>query len=244
MNQDIALGLIFFVGAFTMSFAGFGLALVVVPLLTIFWPVKMAVAVQFPFVWGLFIFQAWYYRKYISWQEIKPLAWSGVVGIVIGASLLYRLPETILIRLLASLIALAVLVNLSPLGHRVSAAYKNNTWWGRICGFVSGSFLGAYTIGGPPAILYITATVKDPMKAKALMAIFFSFQIGLVAIFHLVAGLFTWEWIKLSAVFAPIVAAGSAAGFWAFARAHSQRAYFLTVNFLLLGISIYLWFVR
>jgi uncharacterized protein len=240
LTQEVALGLIFFLGAFTMSFAGFGLSMVTVPLLTLFWPMKMAVAVQFPYVWGLFIYQAWRYKVHLSWQELRPLAGAATVGILVGTFLLCRLPEAILIRMLSAVIALAVLINFSPVGKKAAPRYTNNPWWGRICGFFSGAFLGAYTIGGPPAVLYIMSIVKDARKAKGLMAAYFSVQFLFLAVIYCIAGLFSWEGLKHSLMFAPAIVLGSIAGFWAFGKA-SNRTYSQTVNALLIGIALYLW---
>jgi uncharacterized membrane protein YfcA len=62
MYNDAAMVLIFFTSAFVTAFAGFGFAMVSVPLLALLLPVKLAVALQFPYSMGLFMYQAWHYR--------------------------------------------------------------------------------------------------------------------------------------------------------------------------------------
>jgi uncharacterized membrane protein YfcA len=241
MPTELALGLIFAASAFTMSFAGFGLALIAVPLLSLILPIKMAVPVQFPYLWGLFIFQAWHYRQYVDWRETKPLIVGSLVGITGGTLLLYHLSEAILIRALSIFIAGTVLFNLTPAGKKTIARYANNPWWGRICGFLSGAFLGAYTIGGPPIVLYIMSITDNPQKTKGTLGTFFSFQLIYVAVAYYVLGVFTWEGIKITGQYTPLVLLSCLAGFWAFGKASSQ-VYRRVVDILLLATSFMLWF--
>ena len=57
MPDYLALAPIFLVSAFTMSFAGFGFAMVSVPLLALLLPLHQAVALQFPYCLILFLYQ-------------------------------------------------------------------------------------------------------------------------------------------------------------------------------------------
>ena len=223
-----------------MSFAGFGFALVSVPLLAIFLSVKVAVILQFPYCMGLFMYQAWHYRKHFSWTPMKPLFLGTIFGLTIGTFLLYHLPESLLKRILALFIALFVLFNFTSASKRFAERNVNNLWLGRICGFISGSFLGAYTIGGPPVAIYVSLVTKDPSQAKSFMATFFSILFVVLAIVYGAAGMFTYENLKTTIVFSPVVIFGSVAGFWAFRHA-SNRIYYLAINLLLLVASVTLW---
>jgi len=223
-----------------MSFAGFGFALVSVPLLAIFLPVKMAVILQFPYCMGLFMYQAWHYRKHFSWAPMQPLFLGTILGLTVGTFLLYHLPESLLKRILASFIALFVLFNISSASRRLAERNVNHLWLGRICGFISGSFLGAYTIGGPPVVVYVSLITKDPLQAKSFMATFFSILFVVLAIVYGAAGMFSYENFKTTLMFSPVVILGSVAGFWAF-RYASNRMYYRAVNLLLLLASVALW---
>jgi hypothetical protein len=240
MPLELALGLIFLVSAFTMSFAGFGYALVSVPLLALFLPIQEAVALQFPHCMALFMYQAWHYRRHFSWQEMKPLALGAGVGMVAGAWLLYQLPGEVLKRALAVFIAAVVVFNLTPAGRRFAVRHATHRWWGRFCGLVSGAFFGAYTIGGPPAALYITSVTADAKKAKSFLASFFSVQFVLIAVVYAWTGLLSWRGLGFSAAYGPVVALGSVAGFWAFGRA-SNRVYRRVVDLMLLATALLLW---
>lgn len=223
-----------------MSFAGFGFALVSVPLLSLFLPVKVAVILQLPYCMGLFMYQAWHYRKHFSWAPMQPLFLGTLLGLTIGAFLLYHLPESLLKRILALFIALFVFFNYTSASRRFAERNVNNPWMGRICGFISGSFFGAYTIGGPPVVVYVSLITKDPLKAKSFMATFFSILFVVLAIVYGVTGMFSYENFKTTIVFSPVVILGSVAGFLAF-RHVSNHLYYQVVNLLLLLASVTLW---
>ena len=240
MPIELALGLSFLVSAFTMSFAGFGYALVSVPLLALFLPIQEAVALQFPHCMALFMYQAWHYRRHFQWRLMKPMAVGAALGATLGAVLLYQLPEAALKRALGVFIVAVVAINLTPGGRRLTGRYGQSPWWGRICGFLSGSFFGAYTIGGPPAALYAASATPDPLEAKSFLASFFSVQFVLISFVYAGAGMFTWQGLGTSAAFAPVVALGSVAGFWAFGKA-SNLVYRRVINLMLLVTAVMLW---
>ncbi len=240
MPQELALALIFLISSFTMSFAGFGFAMVSVPLLALLLPIKAAVALQFPYCLALFLYQAWHYRKYFVWGLVRPVLLGTAVGLTLGAFMLYYLPEAALKRALASFIAVAVLFNALPMGRAAAARYAHSPWWGRFCGFISGSFLGAYTIGGPPAALYIMSATQDPREAKSFLASLFSAQFILIAFVYGLGGMFSWHGLRDSLLYSPVVAVGSALGFWAFAKA-SSHLYRHVVSLMLLAAAVTLW---
>lgn len=240
MPQDIALAAILLVSGFTMSFAGFGFALVAVPLLALFLPIQEAVALQFPYVFGLFAYQAWHYRAHFEWSHLRPLFWGCVVGLSLGTFLLYQLPESVLKRSLAIFIVTLLTFEALPAGKNFIGRVAQSPWWGRFCGFLSGALLGAYTIGGPPAVLYIMSVSRDPLKAKSFLSSFFSVQFTLLGLVYIYTGLFSWEGLKTSLIFSPAVVLGSAAGFWAFGKA-SNRLYRQVIAVMLLLAAVVLW---
>lgn len=240
MPTELALALIFVLSGFTMSFAGFGFALVSVPLLALLLPVKEAVALQFPYCLALFLYQAWRYRAHLDWKLMKPLVLGTALGLAIGTFMLYHLPEVTLKRALAGFIVAVVILNLVPAGKSFMARHAQSPWWGRFCGFITGSFFGAYTIGGPPAALYITSVTDEPLKAKSFLASFFSVQFVLIGLFYGYAGMFSWQGLQTTLIFSPAVALGSALGFWAFAHA-SNWLYRRVVSLMLLATAVVLW---
>jgi len=240
MPEQLALGLIFLISGFTMSFAGFGFAMVSVPLLALLLPIHDAVALQFPYCLALFLYQAWHYRRHFAWGPMRPLVLGSVVGLAIGTFMLYSLPDVVLKRALAGFIAVVVVFNALPAGRALATRYAHSPWWGRFCGFLSGSFLGAYTIGGPQAALYVMSVTDDPREAKSFLATFFSAQFILMTVVYGIGGMFSWEVFKGTLIYSPAVVAGSALGFWAFAKA-SNRLYRYVVFIMLLVTAVALW---
>jgi uncharacterized protein len=240
MYTEIVLALIFFLSAFTMSFAGFGFAMISVPLLSIFFPVKEAVVIQFPYCMGLFMYQAWHYRKHFCWSPMQPLLLGTVSGLFLGTFFLYYMPETILKRMLALFIVLIVIFNLISARHKIEVQSFKSPWFGRICGFISGSFLGAYNLGGPPVVMYFRTITNNSLKAKSYMAAFFSILFMVIAVVYGVTGMFTLESLRTTLLYLPSVLLGSATGFWVFHRA-SNSVYNMVIDMALLLISVVLW---
>lgn len=240
MSFELALALIFLLSSFTMGFAGFGFALVSVPLLSLMVPVQEAVALQFPFCLLLFAYSAWHYHRHAPWRHMKPLLAGTIVGLSIGTFLLFHLPEVMLKKVLAVFIAVVVLLNLLPASRVWTRRLIRTQWCGIVWGLISGSFLGAYTIGGPPAALYIFSVSSDPYTAKSFLASFFTAQLGLMAIVYASTGVLTLDYLHTSLLFTPVVIFGTVLGFWAFGRT-SNRFYRRAVDTMLLATALLLW---
>lgn len=240
MSFELALGLVFLLSSFTMGFAGFGFALISVPLLAFMVPVQEAVALQFPFCFLLFAYNAWHYHRYASWDHMKPLVLGTVVGLSLGTFFLLHLPEILLKKTLAAFIAAVVILNIAP-GSRIWTQYlANSRWWGIFWGLISGSFFGAYTIGGPPAAFYIFSVSSNPYTAKSFLATFFTALFVLMAIIYTATGVLTWNYLQTSIMFTPVVLVGAVFGFWVFGRT-SNLVYRRAVDAMLLATALLLW---
>ena len=240
MYTDAAMALIFFLSAFVTSFAGFGFAMISVPLLALLLPVKLAVALQFPYSMGLFFYQAWCYRDHFKWDYARPFFGGALAGLTLGAFVLNYLPEVQLKRLLAVIIALVVIANFSGASRRLSDRFSQSPWLGRICGVVSGSFLGAYNVGAPPMVVYIRSVSGDPLIIKSFIATVFSIQFGILTVVYGATGMFSREGLGTSAAFLPAVLLGALAGFRLF-RYASKNTYRLAVDAVLLLAAVILW---
>jgi len=240
MNTDVAMALVFFLSALVTSFAGFGFAMISVPLLAILLPVKLAVALQFPYSMGLFIYQAWRYRDHFKWDYARPFFGGALLGLTLGAVILNCLPEVMLKRLLAGIVALVVVANFSGASRRISERFSKSPWLGRICGVISGSFLGAYNVGAPPMVVYIRSVSSEPLIIKSFIATVFSIQFVILTGVYGATGMFTWSGLGTSAAFLPAVILGALAGFWLF-RYASNTAYRMAVDAILLLAAVILW---
>jgi len=239
ISETVAISFILGLSAFAMSFLGFGFALIAVPLLAFFMPVRDAVALQFPYCFALCVYQAWHYRRYFQVSDLKPLTAGVIAGLLIGVMLLKSSPEELLKKALAIFIVLAVLVQFSESAIRRLAKCVASHWWGHFFGILTGFFFSTYNIGAP-AILYTIFVHDDPLRVKSFTGTFFSLQFGLLAISYAFTGILTLEGLHRSIIFAPFVILGSAAGFYAFRRT-SPAVFKHAIQLILLGSSALLW---
>jgi hypothetical protein len=118
-------------------------------------------------------------------------------------------------------------------------AFARTGWGGILLGMISGWFIGAYTTGGPPAVLYSTARFPEPRKAKGAMGIYFLVTDVIIVILFSMTGLLTWELLIVSIRYTPAVLAGFLAGGYLFGGV-TRRTYLIGVHLLLLMAAIML----
>lgn len=230
-----------FIAAFAFSFAGFGFGLVSVPLLALVVPMKMAVAIQFPFSFLLVLLNAWRYGSALKWQDLKPLTIGSAIAIPLGVFSLNWFPEIVMKRALAIFIVLTVVNARNKWGYKIIHSFASTTTGGVILGIISGWFSGAYTTGGPPAVIYATTKFSDPEKAKGVMGLYlFIINIPIMFLFWF-ADVLTLDTLKTSFMYTPVVVVGFLAGAVILKRV-SYRGYMLGVHLLLLIAAGMLWF--
>ena len=240
MPLELQVALIMLLSAFTFAFSGFGFSLVSVPLLALVLPLKMAVAFQFPYALILVTWHAWRYRDQVSARELWPIMAGALLAMPLGAYLLYAAPEVILKRALAAFIVLSIVGLTLPAGRRLGQLFAGRVWWGLLWGALSGGFQGAYSTGGPPAVIYIMASDPEPRRAMGFLGAFFTFLYLVMTVIYTTSGLFTLEVMAQGALYAPVVAVGTLAGALLFRHA-SSASYRWAVQGLLLLTALLLW---
>jgi uncharacterized membrane protein YfcA len=149
---------------------GFGEALIAVPLLALFMPVKLAtpIAVLVSIVIaGFTVMKDW---KHIHFASAGRLILSTLVGLPIGLFLLKNLPELI-VKLVLALIILAISLQ-ALLFPKKSISLRNDRWaW--IFGFFAGVFGGSYGMNGPPLALYGALRKWQPENFRATLQGYF-----------------------------------------------------------------------
>jgi uncharacterized protein len=144
--------IVVFVATLFRSAFGFGEALIAVPLLALFIPLKVAapVAVLVSItIAAVVVAQDW--RK-IHVRSAGWLVVSSLAGIPVGLLLLAsRHQQTMKIVLAILIITFAVY---SLLGRKPPELNRDNKAWLLGCGFVAGITGGAYGMNGPPLVIY------------------------------------------------------------------------------------------
>ena len=239
METSIFISCALILSAFTFSFAGFGFGLVAVPLLALVLPIKDAVAIQLPFSVLLVVINSIRYGKSIKWNQLKPLFIGSAAAIPIGVYSLTALPDNLMKRALALFIVLVILFERRRQGIGKFGAFAKTGSGGMILGMISGWFIGAYTTGGPPAVIYAIARFPEPKNAKGAMGLYFLVTDGLIVLLFTLTGLLTPELFFQSVRFTPAVLAGFLAGSYFFKNI-TKPTYIMGVHLLLFMAAVML----
>ncbi len=181
---------------------GFGSGLVAVPLLALFMPLKFVVPLVLLLDFTASLVIGGLHFKRVKWDELGILIPFGVVGVVLGTSLLLRLPaEPMLIALAAFVFIFAVrsLFNI----HGDKPASRG---WAVPAALTGGTVGALFGTGGPPYVIYLSHRIRDKSDLRATFSALFFFE-GLTRIASfLVAGLLLTAQIWIAYVVAlPLV---------------------------------------
>jgi hypothetical protein len=141
-----------FVATLVRSAFGFGEALIAVPLLALFIPMRvaapLAVLVSVTIA-AVILAQDW---RHIHLRSASWLVISTLFGIPLGLVLLTRSPENLIKAVLGGLILLFALFFLA--GKAQFRLHHDSRRWLLTCGFLAGILGGAYGMNGPPLVIY------------------------------------------------------------------------------------------
>jgi len=241
MIPHVIIPAIMALGAFTFGFAGFGFALAVVPFLALLLPVKSAVALQFPAMTLLSIYNAWRYGKAVVWKPMWLFYVAAFLTVPMGLYALIDLPEEIMKKGLAFFIVLFVAANRFKWGERLKGIISFSRLWVLFMGVLSGWLQGAYAVGGPPAVLYVMSITNDPEEAKGHLGTYFAANnIAVMTPLYWAGGLITEQTLLATLEYLPVIITFLALGMWFFKRA-SNESYKNVVDCMLVITSLLLW---
>lgn len=164
--------LLFFIilfASFTQSLAGFGSALIAMPLLANLLGLQIAAPLVAMVVLVLEVVLLIRYRQALNMRVVWKLIVSSLVGIPLGILFFSRIEESIMLSILGFVIiayALYALINfrLPELQHPI---------WAFVFGFFAGLLGGAYNTAGPPVIIFGNSRRWEPAEFKANLQGFF-----------------------------------------------------------------------
>jgi len=193
--------LILFLSILVRSTFGFGDALVAMPLLALFIPIKTAtpvVAIIAPTIAISLLIKEW---RHIDLKSTLKLIISTLAGIPIGIFYLKSIPENIVNLILALvLIGFSLYSLVKPALHRL----KSDNW-AFLFGFIGGILGGAYNTNGPPVILYGILRGWKPESFRATLQSYFLPTGGAIMIGQGLAGLWTKTVITTYVYSLPVV---------------------------------------
>ena len=203
----VALGWAF--GGFINGIAGFGAAMIAMPLVTPWIDMTAAVPACTLIVLTLNLQMGWSYRGAVVLGRLKSLFLGAVPGAIIGVTVLRGVNEQYLKAGMGGFILIYALWGLFRSGGPMRTI---STHWGYLAGFFSTSLGTAFGFNGPPLVVYtaLTGWGKDAVKG-VLGACFIGTGVIMVAV-QAWAGLQTWHSFTLFLVSAPAVIIGGWAG--------------------------------
>lgn len=197
------------VGGFINGIAGFGAAIVAMPLVSPYIDLTVAVPACTLIVLVLNLQMCWRYRGAVEWGRLKSLFLGAVPGAIVGVTVLSAVNETVLKAGMGGFILLYALWGLFGGGARLRAISSR---WGYLAGFFSTSFGTAFGFNGPPLVVYTALTGWGSDTVKGVLGACF-IGTGLIMVSaQLVTGLQTWHSFTLFLVSAPAVLLGGRIG--------------------------------
>jgi uncharacterized membrane protein YfcA len=192
------------VAAIVRGFAGFGAGMIYVPVAAALFGPQVAAATILLYDLPATIPFAIRLLPKANMREVLPLVIGGAVLTPVGAFVLTHL-DPVPIRWAVSiviLVAVALIAGGWRFRRRIGDA--GTLAVGGVAGFLN----GLAQVGGPPLILFWMgqSTARERMRANATL--FFTLGTATSIATYLVIGLFTYEVVLMSIIFAPLYAAG------------------------------------
>lgn len=156
-----------FLAGLINNVAGFGAAMVAMPMIATTIPFEVAVPSSTLIVLTLNLQLGWSYRRYVEWKALRFLFLGGIAGTAAGLAVMRTVPNDIL------KLAMGVLLIIYGL-HSLVFAGKNegrriDQRWGTLAGFLS-TLLGAlFGFNGPPLAVFTSMSGWSQQAAKGIL---------------------------------------------------------------------------
>lgn len=187
--------LAWFVGGVVGGATGLGSVMVAMPLTTAALSPGDAVLVSCIVSFYASIHQSLSYRRYLRWNDVKPLAVGSLPGCLLGVLVLKLAPVQVLELMVCAMLVcfVAMQLNRRMAGWSVSAAPSIAMGAGGVFGFVSASV----AMGGGPLAIYVMLRHWDPDRARANMSTLWVFTSILTCAVQAGAGMYTLPLFKI-----------------------------------------------
>ena len=198
-----------FLAIFTQSLAGFGLALIAMPLLVEGIGIELAAPLIALVGATAELVILLRYRAALNLRAVGPLSLASLVGIPLGVYGLRQVDSNVV----------PVVLGVIILGYALYALVAprlpeiRHAGWAYGFGFVAGVLSGAYNTSGPPVVIYGNCRQWLPAEFKCNLQGFFLLNSAAVILTHAVSGHFTrpvWQAYLLAL---PAIGLGLVAGF-------------------------------
>jgi uncharacterized membrane protein YfcA len=236
MIAPVVAAIVFF-AAFIQALSGFGFALMVMPLITIFIDLRTAAPLVALAALTSYIINVIRYRQAVDLRQVLRLGAASALGTPVGLWALVSVDEFVVKPLLGLiLVAYAVYRLVHP-----TELHLCSSRWVYPAGFIAGCLGGAYNTPGPPVIVYGSLRQWSRAEFRAVLQAFFFLNATLVVASHCLARHFTPAVLTLYACAVPALLLGIFVGSRADSRLSRDRfRTIVTGMILLLGLSLLL----
>lgn len=155
-----------FAGGFINGVAGFGAAMIAMPLIAPFVDLSIAVPSCTLIVLTLNFQVGWTFRKFIEWRYVKGIFIGAIPGVLLSVVVLEYVSEVYLKAGMGVFITCYALWSLfiEKSGDRII-----NSAWGYLSGLLSSAFGMAFGFNGPPLAAYIAYSGCEAKALKGLL---------------------------------------------------------------------------
>ncbi len=197
MHQNIFLmaAMIVFIAFFVKGFTGFGPALILIPILSNFFPAPQVIYLSTL----LDLFAGFYLlitvRRMINWRLVFPVLLLFFPGAYLGAHLLSLMESTLLKQLLgiAMLFFIGIIwFNTLPKTNQIKVKIKQH--WTLIISFLAGIGGGLFGISGPLLVIYFKLAYQKEIFRAQLIAIFAFGAAWRLFLYHSLGNRLGFDW--------------------------------------------------
>lgn len=159
--EIVLYGVVMLVAMTLAGVIGFAANVLVLPVLSMFLPLKTAVAVLMLIVAVQIVIQAFMYRRNIYWREVGHIvAWT-LLGMPIGFVALNVLPELVMKAVLGLFVAATALKGIVDDARGKKPGTFQEKPYHKLLLFFSGLLTGAFGCGGPLMVVYCRNRYRD-----------------------------------------------------------------------------------
>jgi uncharacterized membrane protein YfcA len=223
------------VGGIIRGFTGFGSALAMAPVVSLFVGPREAVpAIIIVMMISTAQLVPGSFRR-VAWKKLWPLGLSSCVGVPLGVWALLIVDPDVMRRAIAAGVAVMSVIMLA--GWRYERAPSQAV--AISMGGFAGVLTGAASIGGPPVIAFLLAGPDDAATKRATLILFFVFSQVIAAALYVTNGVITTRVMWLTALMMPAQILGLWIGQKLFPLASEQSFQRIAVGVLLaIGLAM------
>ena len=236
VEQIAAMVAILLAAYFIRGITGFGSGLISVPLLALFLPLKFVVPLILLLDFTASVVIGGLHFKRVKWGEIGLLIPLGMVGVVLGTSLLIKLPSGPMLLALAGFVFVFAVRSV----FNIRGDKPISRGWAVPAALTGGTVGALFGTGGPPYVIYLTHRIHDKSDLRATFSALF-FTDGLTRIVSfLVAGLLLSAkvWIAYFAALPAMLGALYLGGRAHVGLSHAQMTRLVGVLLLVSSVSL------